>query len=89
MRITVVLQGASNDKDAFQTAARMAAREGARVRVVLGGQCTREMFEKHLDFVLWDVRHRLGLNAPPIDVEAPLDRFSVVVEEERIGSTSS
>ncbi|HLG70919.1 MAG TPA: hypothetical protein VK009_10890 [Chloroflexota bacterium] len=89
MRITVVLQGAPNDKEAFQAAVRMAAREGAKVRVVLGGQCSREMFEKHLDFVLWDVRERLRLTAPRIDVEVPLDRFSVAVEEVHAGSARS
>jgi len=89
VRITVVLQGAPNDKEAFQAAVRMAAREGAKVRVVLGGQCSREMFEKHLDFVLWDVRERLRLTAPRIDVEVPLDRFSVAVEEVHAGSARS
>ena len=89
MRITVVLQGASNDKEAFQTAVRMAAREGGSVRVVLAGACTREVFEKHLDFVLWDVRERLKLTAPAIDVEVPLDQFSVAVEEVQVGSTGS
>ena len=67
----------------------MAARESANVRVVLGGSCTRETLEKHLHFVLWDVRERLGLKAPPIDVEAPLERFSLGVEEVRSGSASS
>lgn len=69
MRITVVLHGAENDKDAFQTAVRMAARSGCAVHVVLSGGCSPEQFEKHLHFVLWDVTERLGLTSPAITCE--------------------
>jgi hypothetical protein len=71
--ISIVLSEASNDKEAFQTAVRMAARERASVGVVLSAGCSREMFEKHLDFVLWDVRERLRLAAPEIRLEPGLD----------------
>ncbi|HEX6513741.1 MAG TPA: hypothetical protein VF157_15665 [Chloroflexota bacterium] len=71
-RISVVLNGAANDKQAFQSAVRMAAREGAKVRVVLGQGCTHEMYERHLDFVLWDVTQRLRLQAPEITLETSL-----------------
>ncbi|MDE3074060.1 MAG: hypothetical protein KGJ86_01410 [Chloroflexota bacterium] len=77
MRITVVLKGAPNDKEAFQAAVRMAARQQGQVRVVLAGQSNREEFEKHLDFVLWDVRERLKLPVPPIVLESRLDRFEL------------
>ena len=70
-RITVVLNGAGNDKETLQASVRMAAREGAQVRVVLGAHCSRETCEKHLDFVLWDVQERLQLAAPAVYVESP------------------
>jgi len=88
-RITVVLNGADNDKKAFQTAVRMAAREKAAVRVVLGPGCSREMFEKHLHFMLWDVKARLGLPAPTVDVETRLDVVdlqTVEASDERVAS---
>jgi hypothetical protein len=69
-RVGVVLNGAVNDKDILQSAVRVAAREGAKVRVALAPGCTREEFEKHLDFALWDVQHRLGLPAPEVTLEA-------------------
>jgi hypothetical protein len=80
--ITVLLGGDENDKATFQTAVRMAAREGASVRVVLGPNCSRETYEKHLDFVLWDVRTRLGLTAPEITFEWPLEAVQLQAVEE-------
>ena len=79
--MTVVLQGAPNDKDAFQSAVRMAAREGALVRVVLGPNCSREMYQKHLDFVLWDVQQRLRLPAPEIILESALPEADIQLHE--------
>ena len=76
-RISVVLNGSDNDKVAFQAAVRMAARERASVRVSLGSGCSHDMFEKHLDFVLWDVKQRLGLEPPAVELEVRLDAFSV------------
>jgi hypothetical protein len=73
MRITVVLKGELNDKDTFQTAVRLAARENGSVRVILGPDCSREKYEMHLHFVLWDVRERLRLPPPEITLEVPLD----------------
>ena len=64
----------------------MAAREGAAVHVVLAGECTRETFEKHLDFALRDVRERLELLPPPVDVECRRDRLSVEREQTRRGA---
>ncbi len=73
MHITVVLKGDTNDKDAFQTAIRMASRERGTVRVVLGPDCSREKYEMHLHFVLWDVRERLRLPPPEVTLEVPFD----------------
>jgi len=39
MAITVVLQGAPNDRDTLRTAVRFAAREKTTLRVVLGDGC--------------------------------------------------
>ncbi len=68
-RVGVVLSGAPNDKDTLVAAVQMAARERVPLRVALSQGCTREMLEKHLDFALWDVRERLKLLAPEIQVE--------------------
>ncbi len=81
MNITVVLSGAPNDKEALQTAVRMAACESGQVRVVVARDCTREQIERHLDFVLWDVRERLKLPPPSITVESKLDSFSLGVRQ--------
>ena len=80
-RLTVVLQGAANDKETFQSTVRMAAREGAPVRVVLGPNCSCEAYEKHLDFVLWDVQQRLGLPAPDIILESALSEADIQLHE--------
>ncbi|MHB8621259.1 MAG: hypothetical protein ACYDAG_17130 [Chloroflexota bacterium] len=69
MAIMVVLKGAENDKDAVQTAVRMGARERQPVRIIIAGECTMAMVERHLDFAFWDVRTRLGLAPPAVDVE--------------------
>ena len=84
-----MLNGAGNDKEVFQAAVRMAAREKAAVRVVLGPGCSREMFEKHLDFMLWDVQARLGLPAPTVVLETRLDAVdlrTVEATDERVAS---
>lgn len=71
-RLGLVLSGASNDKETLLSAVRMAARESARLRIVLADGCSREMCEKHLDFALWDVQERLRLPAPEVTVESRL-----------------
>jgi len=76
-----VLNGADNDKEVFQTAVRMAAREKAAVRVELGPACSREMYEKHLDFVLWDVRDRLCLPPPEVTLQSRVEAFDLGVVE--------
>lgn len=78
-RIGVVLNGASNDKDTLLAVMRTGAREGAAVRITLGPGCTRETCEKHLDFALWDVRQRLGLQAPEVTVESRLAELDVEI----------
>jgi hypothetical protein len=81
-RISVVLNGDDNDKLAVQTAVRLAAREQAQVRVFLGTACSLEIYEKHLDFVLWDVQERLRLAAPEVTVVSPLDAVAVAEMQE-------
>jgi hypothetical protein len=80
-RVGVVLGGAGNDKETLLSAVRMAAREGAKLRVVLAAGCSREEAEKHLDFALWDVRVRLQLEPPEIAVESRLSELDLAMTE--------
>jgi hypothetical protein len=81
-RVGVVLSGAENDKDTLVSAVRMAAREGARLRIVLAGDGNREGCEKHLDFALWDVQVRLHLTPPEITIESRLREVAVGLQED-------
>ncbi|HLG73594.1 MAG TPA: hypothetical protein VK009_24510 [Chloroflexota bacterium] len=76
-RIGVVLNGDANDREALAGAVRLAAREHACLRIVLGAGCDREQYEKHLDFAVWEVRTRLGLAAPDVTFEWQIDAVSV------------
>ena len=72
-----MLNGAPNDKDALCSAVRIAAREGAALRVVLSAGCSREAYERHLDFAMWEVRDRLQLVAPEITLETRVSEMDI------------
>ena len=76
-----MLSGTSNDKDTLVSAVRLAARNRAKLRIVLAKGAIREECEKHLDFALWDVRQRLGVNAPEVTIESRLPEFELALEE--------
>ena len=76
-----MLSGDSNDKDTLVSAVRLAAREGARLRIVLATSTTREACEKHLDFATWDVQQRLHLHPPDVTIESHLPELDLVAEE--------